>query len=74
MHRQRERLGGWQTGVELVVDEQPPDVAEGHPPDQIVDVHAAVAQCATLLVRLGNSGLEGNDALEAWPELAVAHA
>ena len=73
MDREREGLGGRKTGVELVVDEQAPDVAKGHPPDEIVDIDAAVAQCAALAVRFGNLGLEGDDALKPWPELAVAH-
>ena len=71
--REREGLGRRQAGVELVVDEQAPDVTEGHPPDQVVDVDAAVAQRATLLVRFGNHRLEGDDALKAWPEVGVAH-
>ena len=72
VHRQRERLGGRQARVELVVDEQAPDVAEGHPADEVVDVDAAVAQGAALLVGLGDLGLEGDDALEAGPEVRVA--
>ena len=54
VHRQRERLGRRQARVELVVDEQPPDLAEGHPPDEVVDVDPPVAQRATLLVGLGD--------------------
>ena len=67
--RDRERLGGRQAGVELVVDEQAPDVAEGHLADEVLDVDAAVAQRAALLVGLGDLGLEGDDALESRHEV-----
>ena len=69
VHRQRERLGRRQAGVELVVDEQAPDVAERDPADEVLDVDAAVAQRAAFLVRLGDLGLEGDDALEARLEV-----
>ena len=69
VHRDRERLGRRQAGVELVVDQQAPDVAEGHVPDEVLDVDAAVAQRAAFLVRLGDLGLEGDDALEAGLEV-----
>ncbi len=68
VHRQRERLRGRQTGVELVVDQEPPDVPERDPPDQFVDVDPAVAQGAALPVRLGDLRLEGDDPLEAGNE------
>ena len=74
VHRQRERLGRRQAGVELVVDEQAPHVAERDLADEVLDVDAAVAQRATFLVRLGDLGLEGDDALEAGLEVGVAGA
>ena len=70
--RDRERLGRREAGVELVVDQQAPDVAEGDAADEVLDVDAAVAQRAAFLVRLGDLGLEGDDALEAGDE--VRHA
>ena len=69
MHRQRERLGRRQARVELVVDEQAPHVAVGDPADEVLDVDAAVAQRAAFLVRLGDLGLEGDDAFEAGLEV-----
>ena len=48
VHRDGERLGGRQAGVELVVDQQSPDVAERDPADQILDVHTAVPQRTAL--------------------------
>jgi hypothetical protein len=68
VHRQRERLGRRQAGVELPVDQQAPDVAEAHLPDEVLDVDAAVAERAALLVGLGDLRLEGDDALEAGLE------
>ncbi len=65
----RERLGGRQAGVELVVDEQAPDVAEGDLADEVLDVDAAVAQDAAVPVGLGDLRLEGDDALESRHEL-----
>ena len=44
VHRDRELLGRRQPGVELVVHEQAPHVAEGDPTNQVLDVHPAVAQ------------------------------
>ena len=68
VHRQRERLGRRQAGVELPVDQQAPDVAEADVADELLDVDAAVAEGAALLVRLGDLRLEGDDALEAGLE------
>jgi len=73
VHRQRERLGRRQTRVELAVDEQAPDVAERHVADEVLDVHAAVAQGAALPVGLGDLGLEGDDAFQARLEGLVSH-
>ena len=65
VHRDRERLGRRQAGAELAVDQQRPDVAERDVADQVLDVDAAVAQGAAVLVRLGDLGLERDDAFEA---------
>ena len=71
VHGQRERLGRRQPGVELVVHEQAPHVAEGHPPDQVVDVDPAVAKGAALPVGFGDLRLEGDDALQPRSEVRV---
>ena len=71
VHRHRERLGRRQARAEPAVDQQRPDVAEGDLADQVLDVDAAVAQRAALLVGLGDLGLEGDDALQA--RLEVGH-
>ena len=63
--RERVRLGGRQAGLELAVDEQAPDLLERHLADEVLDVDAAIAQRAALLVGLGDLGGEGDDALEA---------
>ena len=70
---QRVRLGGRQAGLERAVDEQAPDLLEGHRADEVLDVDAAVAQRAALLVGLGDLGREGDDAFEAGLDV-VAHA
>ena len=72
MHRDRERLGRRQARAELAVDQQRPDVAEGDLADQVLDVDAAVAQRAAVLVGFGDLGLEGDDAFEAGYEV-VGH-
>src|SRR5262245_25650269 len=73
VHRDGERLGRRQARVELVVDEKSPDVAERDPADEILDVDASIAQRATLLVRLGDLGLESDHALESGLEVGLAH-
>ena len=65
------RLGGRQAGLEAAVDEQAPDLLEGHAADEVLDVDAAVAQRATLLVGLGDLGREGDDAFEAGLDLSI---
>src|SRR5262249_31131041 len=47
-----------------VVDQQAPYLLEGHAPDEILDVKAAVAQRAARAVRLGDLRGEGHDALQ----------
>src|SRR5436190_575591 len=42
-----------------------PDLLVGHDADEVLDVDSAVAQCASRLVRLGDRGGKGDDALEA---------
>ena len=70
---QRERLGRRQAVAELAVDQQRPHVAERDlPVDQILDVDAAVAQRAAVLVRLGDLGGEGDDALESFTKSSGA--
>ena len=72
VHRDRERLGRGQARAELAVDQQRPDVAEGDLADEVLDVDAAVAQRAAVLVGFGDLGLEGDDAFEAGYEV-VGH-
>ena len=62
---------GGRPGSERAVDEQAPDLLEGDVADQVLDVDAAVAQRAALLVGLGDLGREGDDALEARLDLQV---
>jgi hypothetical protein len=64
VHGEWERLGGWQARGESAVDQQAPDVLERHPADQILDVHPAVAERRTFLVRLSDLGVERNHTLE----------
>ena len=56
---------GGRPGSKRAVDEQAPDLLERHRADEVLDVDAAVAQRAALLVGLGDLGGEGDDALEA---------
>ena len=66
MDRQRERLGRRQPVTEPAVHQQRPHVAEGDLlADQLLDVDAAVAQRAAVLVRFGDLGGEGHDAFQA---------
>jgi hypothetical protein len=68
--RQRERFGGRQPLAEPAVDEQSPHIAESDlATDQLLDVDAAIAQCAAILVRLGDLGGEGHDAFQARHEI-----
>ena len=68
--RNRVWLSGREARVELVVDEQAPDVAIRHPPYEVLDVDAAVAQRAAVTIGLGDLGLECDDTLEAGHEIA----
>jgi hypothetical protein len=58
------RLRRRETGLELTVHEQPPDLLEGDRAHELLDVDAAVAQRAAFLVGLGDLGGKGDDALE----------
>src|SRR5918997_1058845 len=64
--------GRGQARAELAVDQQRPDVAEGHLADEVLDVDAAVAQGAAVLVGFGDLCLEGDDAFQAGYEV-VGH-
>ena len=70
MDGQRERLGRRQAVTEPAVDQQRPHVTERDLlVDQILDVDAAVPQRAAVLVRFGDLGGEGDDALEPGDEI-----
>ena len=69
-HRQRVWFGRRQARFEVAVHKQAPDLLIGHGSDQVLDVYAAVAQRATLFVRLGDLGGEGDDAFQARLDLA----
>ena len=61
--------------AELAVDEQRPHVAEGDLlTHQILDVDAAVAQRAAVLVRFGDFGGEGHHAFQAGDEIFRDHS
>ena len=57
--------------AQIVVDEQPPDVLVGVVADELLDVDSAVAERTPFAVRLGDLGLDGDDALEPWLEIVV---
>src|SRR5215218_3034482 len=65
-------LGIAHPGLEAVVHEEAPDLLVVVRADELLDVDAAVAERAALAVGLGDLGLEGDDALESWPELVHA--
>ena len=60
---------GISPGSKRPVDEQAPDLLERDLPDEVLDVDAAVAQRAALLVGLGDLGGEGDDAFQAGLDL-----
>jgi hypothetical protein len=73
--RQRGRLIRFRVGhrrTEVVVDEQSPDVLVRIVADELLDVDASIPEGAALAVGLRDLGLDGDDALESWPE--VVHA
>ena len=59
-------------GLETLVDEKPPDLLVREVSDKLLDVHAAVAERASLAVGLGNLSLEGDDPFQ--PRLELVHA
>jgi hypothetical protein len=63
------RLGRRQPRLVTAVHEEPPDLLERDAPDEVLDVDAAIAEGAALLVRLGDFSLEGDYALEAGLDL-----
>ena len=60
---QRVLLGRLQTGLEVAVDEEAPDLLVGDRADEVFNVDAAVAERAALLVGLGDLGGEGDDVI-----------
>ena len=58
-----------QRRVDVLVDEQPPDVLERVAADELLDVDAAIAERAAVLVRLGDLRLERDDAFEPRAEI-----
>ena len=69
-----EGLGKRHPGVDVVVDEEAPDVLVRVLADQRLDVHAAVTERATLAIGLHDLGLDRHDPLEAGLEVVVVHA
>ena len=65
MDEQRVRLGRRHSGLELAVHEQTPDLLERDVADQLLDVHAPVAQRTTFAVGLRDLRGEGDYALKA---------
>src|SRR5207253_6757088 len=69
---ERRRLVGLRLGhlrIEVVVDEQSPDVFVGVPADELLDVDAPITERAPLPIRLGDLRLDGYDALETRLEI-----
>ena len=62
-------LGRRQPGLVAAVHEQAPDLLEGHPSGELLDVDAAVAESRALLVGLGDLGRERDHTLEALVDL-----
>ena len=63
-----------QRRVDVLVDEQPPDVLERVAADELLDVDAAIAERAAVLVRLGDLRLERDHAFEPRAEFWGAHS
>jgi hypothetical protein len=63
------RLRVGQPRVQVVVDEQPPDVVVRDLPDELLDVDSPVPERPALAVGLCDLGLDGDDALEARLEV-----
>src|SRR5436190_1158844 len=66
------RLGIGHLRLEVVIDEQPPDVLVRVVPHELLDVDAPITKHAAFPVGLGNLRLDGDDAFEARLEVVVA--
>ena len=64
------RCRGLKARERLVVDEKPPHLLERNAPDEILDVDSAIAERTAVTIRLGDLGLECDNAFEARLELA----
>ena len=64
-------LGGRQAGLVRPVDQQPPDLLEGDPADDVLDVDAAVAERGAFLVGFRDLCLERDDTFE--PVMYLSH-
>jgi hypothetical protein len=69
MDRDRVRLGRRQPGREGIVDEKTPDMPIRDMAHELLDVNAAVPECAALFVRLGDFRLESDDPFKARLEV-----
>jgi hypothetical protein len=63
------RLGIGHPRLEVLVDEQSPDLLVRHLADELLDVDAPVPERTALAVGLRNLGLDRHDAFEAGLEL-----
>src|SRR3954454_22121193 len=63
--------GGPQAWLQMPVDEESPDLLERDDANELLDVHAAVAERAAGLIRLGNLGRECDYAFEAGLNLSI---
>ena len=63
------RLGVRHPRVDVVVDQQPPDVLVGVAADELLDVVAAVTERAALPIGCGDRRLDGDDTFEPWLEV-----
>jgi hypothetical protein len=57
-------LGRRKAGQQPAVDQEPPDLLEGHPTDELFDIDASISQRAAGSVGLGDLGGKRHDALE----------
>jgi hypothetical protein len=49
-----ERFRRWQARIELIIYEQTPDIAEGHAPDEIIDIDTAISERTAFLIGFGD--------------------
>ena len=60
--------------LEALVDEEAPDLLVRDLADELLDVHASVTKRASVAIRLGDLGLDGDDAFETRLEVRdLAH-